>query len=268
MMFSISTMASSTRMPTTSDSDSSVTTLSEKPIHCITMKVGMADSGSATADTKVARQSRRKNHTTMMARTAPSISSAIEPSKFSITGSTKLNASVISTSGCAARSSARPMRTPSATSTSPAPRARVISKPTTGLPLSSAVERCSATVSDTRATWSRRMRRPSASAISSAPSSAAVCTVAMVRTDCSTPPRSVRPPEASCCTSRRRREISAAVTLSAIRRDGSSSTCTSRVTPPTRLTAPTPRTASMRLVTSLSTNQDSAGASMRDDATV
>ena len=75
MMFSISTMASSTSTPITSDSDSSVTTLSVKPIHCITMKVGMADSGSATALTTVARQSRRKNHTTSTASSAPSSSS-------------------------------------------------------------------------------------------------------------------------------------------------------------------------------------------------
>ena len=72
MMFSISTIASSTRMPTTSDRLSSVTTLTVKPSQCISAKVGMADSGSATAETRVARQSRRKNQTTMIASTAPS----------------------------------------------------------------------------------------------------------------------------------------------------------------------------------------------------
>jgi hypothetical protein len=80
MMFSISTMASSTRMPTTSDSDNAVTTLKVKPIRYITAKVGIADSGSAVAETKVARQSRRKSQTTMTARMAPSISSTIDPS--------------------------------------------------------------------------------------------------------------------------------------------------------------------------------------------
>ena len=98
-MFSISTMASSTRMPTTSDSESRVTTLSVKPIRYIAPKVGMIDSGSAVADTSVARQSRRKSQTTMTARMAPSIISDIEPSKFSSTGSTKLKASVIVMSG-------------------------------------------------------------------------------------------------------------------------------------------------------------------------
>ena len=80
MMFSISTMASSTRMPTTSDSDSSVTTLSEKPSRYMAPKVGMIDSGSAVAETSVARQSRRNSQTTSTASSAPSSSSHIEPS--------------------------------------------------------------------------------------------------------------------------------------------------------------------------------------------
>jgi hypothetical protein len=121
---------------------------------------------------------------------------------------------------------------------------------------------------DTVATWSRRTRRPSESTMSIAASSSADCTVAMVRTDCSMPPTSARPPEASCWMRRNWREMSAAVALSASRRAGSSSTRISRVTPPTRATAPTPRTASMALVTVLSTNQESASSSIRCEATV
>ena len=49
-MFSISTMASSTRMPTTSVMPSRLTRLSEKPIMSSAQKVGMIDSGSAVAD--------------------------------------------------------------------------------------------------------------------------------------------------------------------------------------------------------------------------
>ena len=78
-MFSISTMASSTSTPTTSDSDSSDTVLRLKPIRCITAKVGMADSGNATAAISVARPSRRKQNTTSTASAAPSYSSSIEP---------------------------------------------------------------------------------------------------------------------------------------------------------------------------------------------
>ena len=226
------------------------------------------DSGSAVAATSVARQSRRNSHTTSTASAAPSSSRYMLPWKFSTTGSTKLKASVTVTSGCAARSFSSAARTPSATSVSPAPRLRTISNPTTGLPFRSAPLRCSATVSVTVATWSRRIRRPSDRATSSRPSSAALCTVAMVRTLCSMPPTSLRPPAASCCTARSWREMSAAVAPSANSRPGSSSTRTSRLTPPTRATEPTPRTASMALVTWLSTNQLKASSSMRVLATV
>jgi hypothetical protein len=179
-----------------------------------------------------------------------------------------LNANANCTPGVAAASSASLLSTPSATSSSLAPRLRVISKPTTCLPSSSAAERCSVTVSLTLAAWSRRMRRPSDSAISICPSSPALFTVATVRTACSAPPTSARPPEASCCTSRSWREMSAAVAPSASMRAGSSSTRTSRVTPPTRATLPTPGTEMSALATVLSTYQDRASSSMRSEATV
>ena len=79
-MFSISTIASSTRMPTTRDSASSVTMFSVKPSRYITANVGMTDSGSAAAETSVARQSRRNSQTTSTASIAPSYSMCIEPS--------------------------------------------------------------------------------------------------------------------------------------------------------------------------------------------
>src|SRR6185437_7672707 len=49
-MFSISTIASSTRTPETSDSASRLTWLSENPIHCMKRKVGMAASGMERRD--------------------------------------------------------------------------------------------------------------------------------------------------------------------------------------------------------------------------
>ena len=73
-MFSISTIASSTRMPVTSVIASRLTRLSEKPIASMAQKVGMTESGSAIAVTSVARISRRKMNTTTTARAAPSIS--------------------------------------------------------------------------------------------------------------------------------------------------------------------------------------------------
>ncbi|MOA06678.1 hypothetical protein D3C78_1263320 [compost metagenome] len=72
-MFSISTMASSTRIPVASVSARKLTRLSEKPMISMIQKVGIAESGSATAAIRVARQLRRKSRTTMTARIAPSI---------------------------------------------------------------------------------------------------------------------------------------------------------------------------------------------------
>ncbi len=71
-MFSISTIASSTSRPITSDNASSVTVFSVKPMKYIAANVGMIDSGSADAETSVARQSRRNSHTTRIASIAPS----------------------------------------------------------------------------------------------------------------------------------------------------------------------------------------------------
>ena len=73
-MFSTSTIASSTSMPTTSVSASMVSVFIEKPKLYSAQNVGMMDNGSATADIAVARQSRRNSQTTMMASIAPSIS--------------------------------------------------------------------------------------------------------------------------------------------------------------------------------------------------
>ena len=77
-MFSISTIASSTRTPATRPSASSDIVLSVKPIRLISQKVGIEDSGIAIAETIVARQSRRKKNTTITARTAPSTIADIE----------------------------------------------------------------------------------------------------------------------------------------------------------------------------------------------
>ncbi len=115
------------------------------------MKVGMADSGKATAAMNVARQSRRNSQTTRTASAAPSYSRAMDAWNSSSTGLTKLKASVKTRSGEARCKSARAACTAAPISTSLAPRLRVISNPTTGWPFSSARMRGSATVSLTRA---------------------------------------------------------------------------------------------------------------------
>ena len=79
-MFSISTIASSTRMPVASVIARKLTRFSENPIISMAQKVGMADSGRASADMSVARQFRRKRSTTSTASMAPSISVCIAAS--------------------------------------------------------------------------------------------------------------------------------------------------------------------------------------------
>ncbi|MCY1249205.1 hypothetical protein D9M72_627170 [compost metagenome] len=73
-MFSISTIASSTRIPVASVIARKLTRFSEKPSRSMIQKVGIAESGSATAEISVARQLRRNSMTTMTASSAPSIS--------------------------------------------------------------------------------------------------------------------------------------------------------------------------------------------------
>ena len=72
-IFSISTIASSTSTPATRLSASSVMKLSVKPIRLMIQKVGIAESGMASAEMIVARRSRRNRKTTATARIAPSI---------------------------------------------------------------------------------------------------------------------------------------------------------------------------------------------------
>ncbi|EWS62495.1 hypothetical protein Y695_04277 [Hydrogenophaga sp. T4] len=62
--------------------------------------------------------------------------------------------------------------------------------------------------------------------------------------------------------------MSAAVAPSDCSFSGSSRICTSRFTPPTRLTAPTPFTESNSLVMSFSTNQEMASSSILSELTV
>ena len=71
-MFSISTMASSTRMPMTRVKASSVTTFRLKPSTAMNRKVGTSETGMAMAVMTVERQSRRNSQTTSEARVMPS----------------------------------------------------------------------------------------------------------------------------------------------------------------------------------------------------
>ena len=75
-MFSIMTMASSTTKPVEMVSAISVRLLMEKPIRCITPKVPMSDSGTASAGIRVAVPLRRNTKITPTTRAMASSSSA------------------------------------------------------------------------------------------------------------------------------------------------------------------------------------------------
>ena len=272
-MFSISTIASSTRMPITRDSDSRVTTLSVKPIQYMeAMKVGHdADSGSATAlTTSVARQSRRNNHTTMTAS-----SGAFEQQHHGAVVVLLHRVDEVEglgddDVGCARPSACldRGLACPVATSTSPAPRLspRDLEANHRLAIQQRRCERCSATVSvDTLA----HLVKANAAAVAQSadfhrgqlrPPSA---TVAMVRTDCSAPPSSARPPGCFLLhLAQLARDFGGGGTQRQQSDAGSSSTRTSRLTPPTRPPRPRPSPPACFLLTWLSTNQDSASSSM------
>jgi hypothetical protein len=254
-MFSTSTMASSTRMPTTTARASSVTRFRLKPSQNIAAKVGMIESGSATAAMNVARRSRRNHHTTMTARSAPSQSMVIDESYDACASGVDEATSVNCTRGSLTCSSVTAARTASPTFTSLDPSVRRTARPTTGWP--SRVVACvgSAKASRTSAIVDSRTERPSGSAMGKAARSPAVLTVPSVRTDCSPPPRVVRPPGCSCWMRASCSESEAGLTPTPCTASARRSTRTSRVTPPTRRTAPTPGTPKSRLFTVSSMNQ-------------
>ena len=251
-------MASSTSMPTTSDSASMVMVLIEKPNIFSAQNVGMMASGSATAEISVARTSRRKNQTTRMASSAPSASISIELWKLSRMYSACVYSSVILMLGYFFCSCCTASRVRSATCRAPSPQARCTSKPITGLPSSSATCLTSAAWSRTSAMESRRTLRPSCSGMRSAARSCTLEMVPSVRTLCSCEPMRVSPPGSSTCVRRSWLDTSPAVTPSEAMRSGSRSTRTSRVAPPMRFTWPTPGTELISRITFRSTNHDSS----------
>ena len=196
-MFSTSTMASSTRMPTTTASASSVIMFRLKPSNQITPKVGMIDSGSASAEIQVARQSRRKNHTTSTASAAPSHSMAMDDLNEARTSSMAVLTSLNWIRGCSASSCRMAASTPSPTSISLEPTVRLMPKLTTGWPSIIASCRRSAWPSVTVARATSGTWLPSGSTIGNCSSICALSTVPTARMACSLLPWVARPPERS-----------------------------------------------------------------------
>ena len=162
MMFSISTMASSTSTPITSASDSRVTMLSVKPIRCMHQEGRDAPTAAAPRPKSAWRASRAgTGHTTSTVSSAPSYSSGHRAVVVLLHGVDVVVGLVNATPRVVLGKAADGARTALATAISPAPLLRMTSKPTTGLPSSSVIGWRLGLVSLTRAIWSRRMRRPS-----------------------------------------------------------------------------------------------------------
>ena len=193
-MFSISTMASSTRMPTTRVRASRVTTFSEKPISCMTKNVGISDIGMAKAVIRVERQSRRNSSTTRAARNMPSIRTCRVALKLSRVSSTVAKMRVNLIPGWTFSIFASSAITSSSTATSLDSRVFITWKPTTGRPLSLAKPRTSDAPSPMSATSVSFTKRPPSAAMVRLRSWSTVCTEPSTRRVCSRPPNEMRPP--------------------------------------------------------------------------
>ncbi len=144
------------------------------------------------------------------------------------------------------------------TVTSDEPFERNTPKFVAGRPLSFEMPRISATLSRTSAMSESRAMRPPRRMMFVSASCSAVFAPPSTRIACSPPPTCARPPGTSRLSVRSCAFTSTAVMPSACMRAGSSSMRISRLTPPPRDTCATPSMPSRRLVTVLSTNQDSS----------
>ena len=142
-MFSISTTASSTRMPMTRVRASRVTTFSEKPMIAMKAKVGTSDTGMAMAVIRVARHSRRNRNTTSEASSMPSSRVCSVAAKLARVSSTVEKIFTNDTPDCFWARVSIAFLTLSSTATSLESRVFITWKATTGRPSRRAKPRCS-----------------------------------------------------------------------------------------------------------------------------
>src|SRR5439155_33483 len=173
-MFSITTIASSIKMPIESDRAISVNTLSVKPITSITMNDEITDTGSASDVMAVAFQSLRKSMTMSTVRSAP-VSSSWMTSRIELRMKVELSRTTRSDApgGSPACTRASAAFTPSATSTVFAPDTLRMLIEIARLPSSRASDRSSGLPSSTRATSRTRTGSPSRVATITSPKIAA-----------------------------------------------------------------------------------------------
>ena len=130
--------------------------LSVKSIHAMKANVGTADSGIASADIAVARQSRKKSHTTSTASTEPSSSASMAELYWSLVAPTVENTCLTVTLGFSARIFLSSASTLAIAVTSEEPRERDTPNVVAGRPFSLPIERTSSTPSLTVAMSSSR----------------------------------------------------------------------------------------------------------------
>ena len=243
-MFSISTMASSTSTPATSDSASRLIELSVKSIHCMNAKVGIADSGIASAEIeRRAHVAQEQDHTTSTARIEPSMKRAHRRVvRVAWCSRRVVKTCVIVTCGFSLRDLARaPSRRPLSTLTSEEPLALTTPKVVAGRPLRRAMRADLADAVVHVGDVARGARSgPPGSMICVSPSAQRGARAAqhadrlLAAAELGAAAGGVEVELRSCWLT------STAVMPSACMRAGSSSTRISRLTPPPRLTCATP----------------------------
>jgi hypothetical protein len=241
-MFSMTTMASSTRIPIDSDRASMVMLLKVKPITLMKAKVATTEVGIARALIRVARKSWRKIRITTTASRAPNQrskrTSSMECSmKGALSVGTERRAPALA---IWARSASTSLCTSRATSTVFAPDCLRTTSPTAEIPFMEECERASAVPSSTVATSPTRMRAPPVPGRRMSAISFVERTSPLVLTANSRRPSSMWPAGSSMFWACRAPIRSCTVRPRPSSRAGSGITWISRSCPPTRSTAPTP----------------------------
>ena len=189
-MFSITTIASSTRMPIDSDSASIEMLLKLKPMYDMNAKVATTEVGIASAAMKVARMSCKNTRMMMIVSSAPRIRSNLT-SSIACSANTELSVGIASVTpffSSSGRSSSIAARTSSASATTLAPLCLRTTSARAGSPLRNEAERASSTVSMTSATSLTRIAPPPTPRMTMSPISTADLTSPLVLIVSSLPP--------------------------------------------------------------------------------
>ncbi len=261
-MFSRTTIASSISRPTQIDSASSVTRLIEKPIANITRNVPISEIGSVSPVITVERHDDRNRNTMTTVSSAPSTMLRWTlATELRIAVDASRTTDTVTSGGNSPASPATVRRTLSTTAIVFSPCARTTSSATARLPSTSALVSGSSSPSITSATCDRKTGWPPRRATMIRPKSATLAIFARICTTCSRSRETSVPAGSSWFSLASACITWSTPTFSASRSAGRSAICTSRRTPPTSVTRPTPRTFSRRRLTTWSASVVSSRAS-------